>query len=126
MNLDEKASEVVLASLRDAIPSRWPSRVAELRVVHRASRHVTLSKFLEESGLDLPDIYDGSRGWSDLCAAADVPIEPPGPHETSLRRALGRLLHIDDDERIRTYRQFLEASTPVDASALPERARRLC
>ena len=125
MNLDEKASEVVLASLRDAIPSRWPSRVAELRVVHQAYPHVTLSKFLEESGLDLPDIYDGSRGWSDLCAAADVPIEPPGPHETSLRRALGRLLHIDDDERIRTYRQFLEASTPVDASALPERARRL-
>jgi superfamily II DNA or RNA helicase/HKD family nuclease len=125
MHLDEKASDVVLSSLRDAIPSRWPSRVAELRVVHQAYPDVTLSKFLEESGLDLPDVYDGSRGWSDLCAAAGVPIGSPGPHETSLRKALGRLLHIDDDERIGTYRQFLGAPAPVDVSTLPERARRL-
>lgn len=31
MHLDVKASEVVLRSLRDAIPSRWPARVEELR-----------------------------------------------------------------------------------------------
>ncbi|WP_216638304.1 DEAD/DEAH box helicase family protein [Mycobacterium asiaticum] len=35
MHLDAKASEVVLRSLRQAIPSRWPSRVTELRVVHQ-------------------------------------------------------------------------------------------
>ncbi|MFZ0834777.1 MAG: DEAD/DEAH box helicase family protein, partial [Mycobacterium sp.] len=70
MQLDEKASEIVLRSLREAIPTRWPARVEELRVVHAAYPDVTLSKYLEESGLDLPDVYDGSRGWSDLCEAA--------------------------------------------------------
>jgi hypothetical protein len=125
LHLDGKASEIVLRSLRDAIPSRWPARVAELRVVHDKYPDVTLPKYLEESGLDLPDVYDGTRGWSDLCEAAGVPIGPPGPHETRLRKALGRLLHIDDDERIATYRHLLEASIPVDVSTLRERERRL-
>ncbi|WP_081282487.1 DUF3427 domain-containing protein, partial [Mycobacterium asiaticum] len=125
MHLDAKASEIVLRSLRDAIPSRWPSRVAELRVVHKKYPEVTLSQYLEESGLDLPDVYDGTRCWSDLCAAAGVPIAAPGEHETPLRKAIGRLLHIDDDERIATYRRLLEAPSPVTVSTLPERERRL-
>src|SRR4029078_6694031 len=35
MRLDEKAAEVVLRSLREAIPSRWPAKVDELRSLHR-------------------------------------------------------------------------------------------
>jgi hypothetical protein len=125
MHLDGKASEIVLRSLRDAIPSRWPARVAELRVVRDKYPDVTLAKYLEESGLDLPYVYDGTRGWSDLCEAAGMPIARHGAHETPLRKAVGRLLHIDDDERIATYRQLLEASTPPNVSTLLERERRL-
>jgi superfamily II DNA or RNA helicase/HKD family nuclease len=125
MHLDEKASEIVRRSLREAIPTRWPARVEELRVIHAKYPDVTLSEYLSESGLDLPDVYDGSRGWSDLCEAAGVPIEPAGPHEVPLRRALGRLLRVDDDERIVTYRTFLERPDPVQVSELSERERRL-
>ncbi|MEZ0339871.1 DUF3427 domain-containing protein [Mycobacterium sp. pV006] len=125
MQLDAKASEIVLRSLREAIPTRWPARVEELRVIHAEYPDVTLSTYLVESGLDLPDVYDGSRGWSDLCEAAGVPTERAGEHEKPLRKALGRLLHIDDDERIATYRALLESPTPVDVSGLPERQRRL-
>ncbi|MGE2724410.1 DUF3427 domain-containing protein [Mycolicibacterium pulveris] len=125
MQLDRKSSEIVLRSLREAIPTRWPARVEELRVVYNKYPDVTLSRYLEESGLDLPDVYDGSRSWSDLCEAAAVPLEPSGPHEKSLRRAVGRLLHVDDDERIATYRDLLRSTNPPDVSALPERQRRL-
>ncbi len=125
MHLDAKASEIVLNSLRDAIPSRWPARVEELRVVHANYPEVTLSRYLEESGLDLPDVYDGSRGWSDLCQAAGVPVAPVGPHEAPLRKALGRLLHVDDDERIEAYRGLLESPTTPDVAAMPQRQRRL-
>jgi hypothetical protein len=125
MHLDAKASDIVLRSLRDAIPSRWPARVEELRVVHATYPDVTLSRYLEESGLDLPDVYDGSRGWSDLCQAAGVPVAPAGPHEAPLRKALGRLLHVDDDERIETYRRLLRSSAAPNAAGLPERERRL-
>jgi superfamily II DNA or RNA helicase/HKD family nuclease len=125
MNLDRRASEIVLRSIRDAIPSRWPARVEELRAVFKQYPDVSLPKYLEESGLDLPDVYDGTRGWSDLCEAAGVPVATSGPHETPLRRAVGRLLHIDDDERIGVYRRLLEELAPVDVSAMPERDRRL-
>jgi hypothetical protein len=126
MHLDAKASEIVLRSLRDAIPSRWPARVEELRVVHAKYPDVTLSHYLEESGLDLPDVYDQkSRGWSDLCEAAGVPLAPGGPHEAPLRKALGRLLHVDDDERIEVYRGLLESPVPPQVAALSEREHRL-
>ena len=125
MHLDQKASSIVLRSLRDAIHSRWPARVEELRMVHANYPDVTLSQYLEESGLDLPDVYDGSRGWSDLCQAAGVAVAPAGPHEAPLRKALGRLLHVDDDERIETYRRLLESAVPPNIAAMPERERRL-
>jgi superfamily II DNA or RNA helicase len=125
MHLDAKASEIVLRSLREAIPTRWPARVEELRAVHAKHPDVTLSTYLEESGLDLPDVYDGSRCWSDLCEAAGVPTAPAGSHEKPVRRALGRILHIDDDERLSTYRELLDSSVPITVSALPERRRRL-
>ena len=125
MHLDEKASEIVQRSLREAIPTRWPARVQELRVVHAEYPDVTLSKYLTESGLDLPDVYDGSRGWSDLCEAAGVPVQSAGVHETAMRRALGRLMHVDDDERIATYRHLLDTPNPVDVAGLSQRQRRL-
>lgn len=125
MHLDAKASEIVLDSLRNAIPSRWPARVEELRVVHANYPGVTLSRYLEESGLDLPDVYDGNRGWSDLCQAAGVPVAPAGPHEAPLRKALGRLLHVDDDERIEAYRRLLDSPHSPNVATMPERQRRL-
>jgi len=100
-------------------------RVEELRVVHANYPDVTLSQYLEESGLDLPDVYDGNRGWSDLCEAAGVPVASAGPHEVPLRKALGRLLHVDDDERIATYRRLLESAAPPNVAAMPERQQRL-
>jgi len=86
---------------------------------------VTLSQYLNESGLDLPDVYDGNRGWSDLCQAAGVPVAPAGPHEAPLRKALGRLLHVDDDERIAAYRRLLDSTVAPSGAAMPERHRRL-
>ena len=79
----------MLRSLRDAIPSRWPAKVDELRSLAATTPTSTLVEFLDESGLDLDDVYDGSQGWSDLREAAGVPTRPAGPHEKPLRRAIG-------------------------------------
>lgn len=125
MQLDRKASDVVLHSLRDAIPSRWPAKVEELRALRRERPEIRLSEFLEQSGLDLDDVYDGRRGWSDLRQAAGEALPPAGPHEASLRRAVGRLRHIDDQERIDTYRRLLDQSSAPNLSALPTREQRL-
>lgn len=109
MHLDAKASEIVLRSLRDAIPTRWPAKVDELRSLRRERQDLGLAEFLHESGLDLDDVYDGSKSWSDLREAAAAPTLLSGPHEAVLRRAIGRLLHVDDRERIDTYQRLLSS-----------------
>jgi hypothetical protein len=84
-----------------------------------------LSAFLNHSGLDLEDVYANNRSWSELRRAAGLPTSPAGESETALLRAVGRLLHVDDDERIAQYRQFATADPPTDVAALDERGRRL-
>jgi superfamily II DNA or RNA helicase/HKD family nuclease len=125
MQLDEKAAEVVLRSLREAIPSRWPARVDELRSLRRYRPGIGLGGFMVESGLDLDDIYTGSKCWSDLLDAAGAPTRTPGPSEGALRRAIGRLLHVDDQERIDAYRSMCDGQEPPRVALMPERSRRL-
>jgi superfamily II DNA or RNA helicase len=125
MQLDRVATERVLESIRNAVPSRWPEKVNELRSLAREHEAITLRDFLAESGLDLEDVYDGRHSWSDLREAAGLPTAAPGPHEQALRRAVGRLLHVDDPERLRTWRDWMGQATPPDVAALPARAQRL-
>jgi superfamily II DNA or RNA helicase len=124
-HLDPLARDIVLESLRNAIPSRWPSKVDELRQLLTGRPNIDLAGYLEESGLELEDVYENNRSWSDLLNAAGAGTLDAGPHEPSLRRALGRLLHIDDEKRIGTYLSFLYAGGAPDVTRLPEQERRL-
>lgn len=112
MELDPVASEIVLRSSREAVPSTWPAKVAELRRIAQGRESVTLAQYLDESGSDLDDVYSNGRSWSDLRAAAGLPQQAPGPEEQNLRRACGRLLHLDDMERIETCRRLLSSDAP--------------
>ena len=53
LELDHVARDVVLDSIRNAIPSQWRERVSELR----ALGDVRLAQYLEHTGLELADIY---------------------------------------------------------------------
>jgi superfamily II DNA or RNA helicase/HKD family nuclease len=124
MELDPVATDVVLENIRAAVPSRWPDKVAELRAVADGDNGITLGSFLDETGLELADIYTGRKSFSDLRAEAGLSVRPPGPEERTLRAAIGRLLHIDDFARIETYNRLLTAHQPPDLDSLsgPERA----
>lgn len=117
MELDRVASDIVLASIRGAIPSRWSAKVDELRSISKGGA-VSLATFLEKSGLELEDVYAGDKSWSDLCEDAGLPVQPRGPHEEMFRRACGRLLHIDDQGRIDAYRRLLQGDAAPDLAAL--------
>lgn len=125
MQLDEVAARTILQNLRDSLPSTWPAKARELRRVADEHDRITLKRFLEETGLPLEEIYSGSHCWSDLLDSGGVATLPAGPHEATLRRALGRLLHVDDHLRTRAYREFAARPAPPDVTALDQRARRL-
>jgi hypothetical protein len=125
MELDSVAQDIVLRNIRDATPSRWSRKVEELRAIAQEFGEVTLATYLTEAELDVDDAYPGSKSWSDLRVDAGLTVLLAGPHERVLRRACGRLLHIDDRLRIETYRRFLSSSVPPLVESLPERDRRL-
>ncbi len=125
LQLDPVAADIVLRSLRTAIPTQWAAKVAEVRSLLATRPELDLAGFLAESGLDLDDVYDGGRCWSDLRSAAGGRTAAPGPHETPLRRAIGRLLHVDDRRRTAGWARLLAAVDPPSAGTLAEQERRL-
>jgi superfamily II DNA or RNA helicase len=124
MQLDRVAAEIVIESIKRAIPSRWAAKVEELRSMRSELSDVSLSQYLDRSGLDLEDIYEANHSWSELREAAQLPVAAAGSENDRLRRACGRMLHIDDLHRIDTYQRFL-GSGPPDVAALSTQDQRL-
>lgn len=125
MELDRVARERVLQSIRQAVPSRWQQKVAELRELATERPGITLSQYLEATGLELDDVYAGNRSWSDLQQDAGLVRLPAGPHEAVLRRAAGRLHHVDDMQRITRWTEWLERDVAPDTTSLAGTDRRL-
>ena len=124
MELDPVAAQVVLDHLRQALPSYLKAKLEALRRLAQGGQGVSLRNYLEETGLELADIYSG-KSWSDLCEAAGIAVRPAGPQEAELRRACGRLLHVDDRERITAFQNFVAGEFPPAMATLDERSRRL-
>ena len=120
-HLDHVARDIVLRSIREAIPSRWRERCQELRSLG----DVRLGEYLDSSGLELEDIYAGGHSWSEMRRAAGLSTAAPGPAEDLLLRAVGRMLHIDDDERLEIYPSLLAEDRPPSIEQLKSRDQRL-
>jgi len=127
MELDRVASERVLSSIRNALPQNIAQRAEELRELAAHEGDVTLKQFLDATGLDLDDVYAGNHSWSDLRERAGLRNAAPGEHEGVLRRACGRLLHVDDPERLATWRGWLQQDVMPDVAEVwdSERESRL-
>jgi superfamily II DNA or RNA helicase len=125
MELDPVASDIVLKNIRAAVPSRWAAKVDELKQLSQSQPGVRLADYLEATGLELDDVYAGSKSWSDMRADAGLAVSDAGPFENVLRRACGRLLHVDDMHRIDAYTRLLEQEVPPVPLSASVRDRRL-
>ena len=125
MHLDAVAAKTILANIRESLPSTWNQKARELSRVAEHEKQISLKTFLSHSGLALEDIYTNNHSWSDLLEEGRLTTLPSGPYESQLRRALGRLLHIDDPRRIEFYRQLSLHDKPPLLSALKATERRL-
>jgi superfamily II DNA or RNA helicase/HKD family nuclease len=125
MELDRVASEIVLGNIRTAVPSRWTERVDALRRLSAQVAGCSLARYLEETGLEFEDIYGGGKSWSDLREDAGLVERMAGPHEEALRRACGRLLHVDDRLRLEVYQRLLQSEQPPELEQLTGSEQRL-
>jgi len=103
VSLDQVSKDIVLSNVRNALPTKWPQRIRELKELGP----VGLATYLHETGLDLEDVYRGHHSWTELRRAAGHLPEDVPAGEPQIARGIGRMLHIDDLERITSYRELL-------------------
>jgi superfamily II DNA or RNA helicase len=109
IQLEERAQAAVLANLKRTL-SRWRALAEELEPGMR------LRDFLDRAELSAEDLYRKNRSFSELRQAAGL-LEraPSGPAV----RALPRLLHVDDVERLSAWRALLAQDRPRPDDADP-------
>ena len=119
MQLDRVAKEIVLENLRTALPSRRPAMVQELRSLAQSERLQgrvpRLGEFLEETGLELADVYR-SGSWSGLQREAGLAVPAAGQHEQLLGDRLSAILHVDDPLRLAAYQRLLDSPSVANLS----------
>jgi superfamily II DNA or RNA helicase/HKD family nuclease len=117
IELDRVAQHIVLDNIKSSLNVSWKGLLAEARGLERP----TLVGFLEESGIELEDLYRGSgRSWLDLQRAAGWDDGVIGPDDDALGAALGRMLHVDDVERLRFFQAIADGEFEAN-----DRTRRL-
>ena len=119
MHLDRMAKKIVLDNIRNALPRRWPERVRELRLLG----DVPLAKYLEETGLELEDIYQNNHTFTQMRRHAGLLAGGVPEGEEKIGRGVGRLLHLDDGERIGAYADLLSSANPPSTAGLDVRQR---
>lgn len=125
IRLDRMAQEHVLQNVRAAVHHARRMLVEELRGLPPKTR---LQGFLEASALELEEVYgrpsDGSS-FTALRREAGFERRPAAPQEATLARALARLLHVGDEERLTTWRVWLTGAAPPARGAAGSREERL-
>lgn len=124
IRLDPVAAKIVLDNLRATVQGRKADLVRELLDVTAQVGPVDIKTFLDETGRSLGDIYQAG-GWTLLRRLAGVELSQEGPDEERLQRAIGRMRHIRDVERIDRYTDWLKLDHPPELRDLTERERRL-
>ncbi|MGI8727669.1 MAG: DUF3427 domain-containing protein [Solirubrobacterales bacterium] len=126
VDLDRQSREIILENLRAAAHrSRWNALVDDLAAEPDGT---TLAEYLSRRDHRLEDVYRGTtRSWTQLRRDAGHSTPPTADEDLEQRalRAIGRMTHIDDPERVTFYSQLLRADTPPLLESMDERHTRL-
>ncbi len=125
VRLDEFAQDIVLENLKQAIENRRRGIIDDLRAL---PSNTSLAAFLDQSSFDLIDIYARPGTTSTFTAmrrAAGHIRDAPGSDEREFAKSLGRMLHINDNERLGHWKQWLSEDRPPPAAPVDSRDGRL-
>ncbi len=106
IRLDRVTQDRVLRNLKDAIPTNTKALVEELRRMSSADVPITLTSFLQETGIELSDLYKHQRSFASLKRDAQLITE-----EAKDARRAGAFIHIDDSRRVNAYRDLLNRNS---------------
>ena len=106
--LDKQSQALVLENIKQQVSRRWPQIVAELRTYGEHD----LPTFLDESGVELPDIIRGERSWTRLRREAGLPTRDGSELEATLLKRVRAIAHVDDPDRANAYRYLLADDAP--------------
>ncbi len=126
LKLDRIAKETVLRNLREAARSSRARLADDLRTLGPGTR---LGEFMHDAGAELEEIYAQPRSghcFTELRRQAgfDQITRVPASSDP-LMRAVGRLLHVDDRERLDAWRAILGTGGSRPISKLHGRDYRL-
>jgi superfamily II DNA or RNA helicase/HKD family nuclease len=123
IRLDRIASSYVLENVRSGIRLGRQSLVDDLKALPPDTQ---LRTFLEESGHELDDVYaNPSSGHSFTEIRRRAGFVPELAGGAPFERAAGRLLHVDDDERLSRWIDWLARYQPPAKLPLESRDGRL-
>jgi hypothetical protein len=125
VRLDEISQEIVLENVRASLRRSRRGILDDLRGLPPTT---TLEQFLASSTYDLSDIYASpgpSNTFVSLRREAGYENRPVVPAERALAGGIGRMLHVDDDERYLNWREWLLSSEPPEIAGLDTREGRL-
>ncbi len=125
IRLDEIAQKIVLDNLRQSIKTTRRAIVEDLRGMPAAT---TLPEFLAASSFDLLDVYSNPSVGTTFTAARRLArriTDAPSATEEMYAKALGKMLHIDDEERYAHWRTWLGNEEPPGTAVSGSRTERL-
>ncbi|MFC9885594.1 DUF3427 domain-containing protein [Streptomyces pilosus] len=107
--LEEKAKHTIIANIRDQLSVNVTTLAREV-ADYRGNR---LSRYLEESGRDIKEIYRGNgNSWTGLLRRAGLLDREAPDGEAALLKRVPAFLHVDDPQRVGAYTQMLEDDAP--------------
>jgi superfamily II DNA or RNA helicase len=110
IHLDRVAKRIVLDNVRSALKLARKDLVSELRQLG----DVTLARFVTETGIEVEDLYRRRNGGGWIGLRREAALEPEaGPHDAALSTAIGRMLHIDDPDRLTAIRDVVGGREPA-------------
>ncbi len=112
IRLEPDARQAILDNVRSALRNTRRALLEDLRELGPTT---DLATFLRESDRELDEVYARSSGpgtFTGLRRELQFETRRATEHEPSLSKALGRLLHVDDDARLQHWRRWLKADRP--------------
>ena len=105
IQLDRVAEAVVLENVRQQLKNTSQTLVREAQRLAGEIETLDLVTFLDETGLGVDDFYETAKhGWTGIQRAAGIALPAAVHGEEEITRNLGKLLHVDDPERLRLLR----------------------